>query len=274
MATRWQQLGALVATARNVDDERLKKFAQVGGRWIAPVVYGDDSSGPWNLANLSPLKARASSLGIATGGWFNCWGGDPVVDARNIARIVRDHQLKLVILDLEAPYKYPDGQPHLMPLLLWELRKLLPVGTIPIGVTSYGKVDRAMIWNGRTLDPPQSFYDLRIRFLPQWYSFIYGTDASYRPDMAMLDLKENGASDFNIMDPTAPGGRGIPLSYVHGLLEATGLEGSSLEDEIFWLRRACRLFGYTFGWILYLLENVSEPDWPLIEAERGKTFLV
>lgn len=277
MSTIWQRLGAFVATGENLTDDRISAFATAGGSWLCPVVYGDDASGPWNLAHLDDLARRAASFktvgtkrGVQVGAWCNCFGGDPQTDARRIAQIVTDHRLRLCILDLEAAYQYPQGNADLMPQLVAAVRHLLP--TVNLAVSTNG-LNNSMIWNGRTLTPPRSFFDLGVRILPQWYEWMAAVDPSTRPDVNMKWLKEHGASDGNFADKTAPNGRGCSLSYVHGTLESTGLEGSHLDRELDYLH-AARAFGLTPGWSIYTLENATEADLTLMAFERGKSFLV
>lgn len=272
MTTIWQQLGAFVVTANNLSDHRIEQFAAAGGRWLVPVVYGDDHSGPDNLQHLPRLIERCEPHGIRVGAWGNGWGGDPFVDAQALAKIARDHALPLVIADLEAAYQWPKGNPNLLPSFAYNLRAELK--NTSIGISTNG-LNNSGIWNGRTLSPARSMYDLGIRVLPQWYTWMGRADGAKTPFGNMQWLKENGGKDGNFRDPNAPNTayRGVPLSYVHGTLESTGLEGSVLAEEIGWLR-AAKPYGYTVGWSLYTLENAPDEDLALCAAERGKTFLV
>ncbi len=274
MTTVWQQLGAFVSAGVNLREDQLASFAQSGGRWIVPVLYGDDATGPWNLANIEGLKGRADHYGVATGGWFNCWNKlSADQEAANIAAIVKEHQLKLAVLDCELAFQYPVGDPSALAPLLRALRALLPSESIAVSTNS---LNDSFIYNGRTLTPPQSFYDLGVRVLPQWYnSPAYGQGTWTRPDQNMQWLKANGATNGNFRDSNAPkvSYRGVPLSYVHGTLEGTGLEGADLAAALVQLR-AARAFGYTYGWSYYLLENAPPGDFSLMAAERGVTFLV
>jgi|SRR5581483_1239085 len=273
MTNIWQQHGSFVATGENLSPDTVKRYSEAGGRWYVPVIYGDSASGPWNLSNIEYLKSMGNEYGVAVGGWYNGFGYDPKNDADAIATIHQENGLRLIILDLEAAYQYPGGNPNLMPILVKELRNKLPKADI--GVSTNG-LNNSMIFNGRTLTPPQSFYDLAIRVLPQWYNApVYGQGPWTRPDANMNWLKTNGTTDYNFFDLTTPNKskRGVPLSYVHGTLEATGLEGSDLATELAQLR-AAKNYGYTYGWSIYLLENTPYSDFDLIEAENGKTFLV
>jgi hypothetical protein len=265
----WRTLGGFIYTGQNLTDAHLAKFASAGGKWLAPVLYGDDAAGPWNLANVGALKTRAAKCGLTVGGWFNCAGGDPTKDAAAIAKIVTDKGLSPVVLDLEAAYQWPSGHPELMPTLLKALRTKLPNAQIAVSTNG---LNNAMIWNGRTLSPPQSFYDLGVRVLPQCYSWMWANDGSYRPDNLMAWLKKYGATDGNFADPSGPYGRGVPLSFVHPTLEVTGMEGSSLTEELKWCR-AAKVYGLTLGLSIYTLEAISESDWALLAAERGTLFL-
>lgn len=267
--TIWQCLGGLVYTGANLAESTLDAFAGVGGKWIAPVVYNDDAAGPRNLELLPHLHELCAARGIRLGGWFNGTGGDPLKDAAAIAELAGKHGLELAILDLEAAYHYPDGNADLQPRLVAELRRLRPA--LELGVSTNG-LDSSAIWNGRILEPPRSFYDLRIRALPQCYSSYYLRDGHTAPDQIMKWLKANGHLDGNFADATAPNGRGVPLSYVHPTIEATGVEGSQLADELLRLELA-RVYGLTPGFSLYTLERVPSADWPRLAAVRGRLYL-
>jgi hypothetical protein len=263
--TLWQQLGGWIIEHGNVDVNRLKRFASVGGRWVVPVLHGDDSQGPTNRAEIETIKDKCAQAGVRCGGWFNGWGEPASELAPKIAEFAIQHKLQPVVLDLEASYKNENAPK--MPELLAACRALMPKRAI--AVTSFGYFDRQMIWNGRTLTPPRSFYDLKVRAMPQWYPQY---DAKYAADWCMQDLRDNGASDGNIADNTAPGGRGVPLPYVHGVVEVTGVEGTVLSNVLSQVR-AAKQFGFTYGFSIYTLENVPEDDWALLAAERGKLFL-
>lgn len=266
----WQQLGAFVYTGANLTGEKVSKFASVGGKWIAPVIYNDDAAGPWNRENFGYLKSEFTRYGIQTWGWFNGNGGDPFADADNIASMYRDYGLGGIILDLELQYQYPQGDANKMPLLASRLRDNLP--TAEIGVSTNG-MNSSMIWNGRILNPPRSFYDLGIRVLPQWYTAYYDRDGK-TPQVQMKFLQEGGASDFNFRDGNAKRTRyrGLPLSYVHPTLEVTGLEGSDLQREIN-DTIAARKYGYTTGISIYYLESTLDSDFQLLKDMRGRLFL-
>ena len=265
MSTVWQRLGAFVYSIDNCDLNRLRHFHSIGGRWVVPVLIGDKATGPDNRAQLAQFKANCAAAGVRCGLWANGFGEPAAELAAEVAALAKGQNLSPVILDLEAPYKRENAPK--MPELLAAVRKLMP--TRLLGVSSYGFCDREMIWNGRTLDPPRSFYDMRVRFLPQWY-YVY--DAKYEPDWCMEDLRDNGATDGNIADASAPGGRGVPLPYVHGTLEVTGVEDSSLAVGLAMLRDA-RVYGFTYGFSIYTLESMPDADFELLAAERGKLFL-
>lgn len=267
MATIFQQLGGLVYTYANLGN--LDKFYNAGGRWIAPVVYGDDVAGPYNLSKLGELQALCKNR-ITVGGWFNGFGHDPISDASAISSIATKNNLTLILLDLEAAYQYPQGNADLMPLLVREVRKKLPTANI---IVSTNGLNSASIWNGRTLSPQQSFFDLGIRVAPQWYSAYYLKDNHTEPVTNMSWLKAHASSDGNFADKTAPNGRGVPLSYIHPTLEVTGLEGSSLSDEIARTKQS-KKYGFTTGISIYTLENAPDSDFALLQAEKGNLFLV
>ncbi len=260
----WQQLGAFVQVIENCSDAHLDAFAGCGGSWVVPVLIGDEASGPANHAGLSDFRRRCEALDLRVGLWANGWGEDAAVLAQEITMLAKGGSLYPVVVDLEMPYKAPNEAK--LPELLLELRRRMP--TRPIGLSSFGFADRAMIWNGRTLDPPRSLYDLRVRWLPQWY-YLY--DGKYAADWSMADLKARGAIDGNIADPDAPGGRGIPLSYAHGTLEVTGVEEHELAVGLEHVRRA-RAHGFGYGFSIYVLERTPPSDFALLAAQRGKLF--
>jgi hypothetical protein len=266
MATVWQQLGAWVVESGNVDYNRMKDFYDCGGRWVAPILYNDDSSGPRNRADLPRFKRDATKAGLRVAFWANCFGENPDVLVSDIASYAEEQKIGPILLDCEFAYKDITGNAEKLPILLKKMRARMPAKSI--GVTSFGFCDRAMIWNGRTLVPMQSFYDLKIRFLPQWY-YVY--DGKYAADASMEDLMLYGATDANIRDLTAPGGRGVPLPYVHGAIEVTGVEQSSLALGIEQIK-AAKQFGFTRGFSVYTLDSMPPEDFGLLAAERGKLF--
>lgn len=265
--TVWQQLGGMVQTLENLSSWHLDRFTEVGGRWVAPVIYNDEHSGPTNLALLSDLQRRANARGLRVGGWFNGRGyWDTEADADRIASLAKLYGLNPVILDLELEYKHPEGHAYLMPLLLKAVRKRLPL-PVEIGVSSYGWADRGMIWS----DPMQSYslWRLAIRFMPQWY---YRYDGRYAPQWCMKDLKERGHLDENVRDPKNPYGRGIPLSFAHGSVSC--VEGHDLAEGLRLLKLAQELYGFTWGFNAYTLENCWSREFDLLRAQRNKLFLV
>lgn len=269
--TIWQQLGAWVIETGNVDLNRLKRFYSIGGRWVVVILIGDKDSAPRNLNDLARFKADCATAGIKCGLWANGWGEDAAILAKQVSDMAYYFKLNPVVLDLEQAYKAPNEAK--LPPLLKECRRLMPGKSI--GVTSFGFLDRAMIWNGRTMTPALSYYDLKIRFLPEHYTQY---DIKYSAVYCMKDLKENGATDGNIMDATAPGGRGVPLGYVHGCIEVTGIDtvngvAADLAKGLADLT-AAKQYGFTFGFQVYTLENVNEEEWDMIAAHKGKLFLV
>lgn len=258
-ATVWQQLGAFVQTGANLSDDSLKRFSEAGGRWYVPVIYGDNDSGPWNRNNFANLRTQAAKYRVKVGGWFNCFGGPIENDAQAIASIAKDKGINLVILDLEIAYQYPNPGTSLFQPLVSRVRELLP--TAEIGVSSNG-VDNAKAWN--------LFRKLKVRVLPQCYTWMMNQDTKTSPETIMKWIKENGTTDANLKYGKVSG---LPLSYVHPTLEVTGVEGSDLASEIQHLK-ASKKYGFSYGWSIYTLENTPYSDFPLLAAERGKTFLV
>jgi hypothetical protein len=276
--TIWQQLGAFISIGENLSNEHLDKFAACGGRWVVPVLYNDNAGAVWNLKNIDALRARCSTRGIRCGGWYNYFGDEPVAYAAAVAKIASG-QPGPVIIDAEASVQYPVGKPEMLAPVTLELRRALPKRSI--AVSSLGPSD-AFIYNGRTkadgsfVPAPdrKSFYDLQIRLLPQWYEAWIGTKGWEWPEARMAWLRDHGAVDMNCMDITAPKHRGLPQAYVHGTGEVTGVEGSNLKwflDRMT-TTRAAGLHG--FGISVYILENMSDEDFALLSAQRGKLFLV
>jgi hypothetical protein len=268
---RFRSLGAFVYSGVNLGDDQLNAFSAAGGRWFAPVIYGDDAAGPWNVANLEQLKSRARPRNLEVAGWFNVTGGDNEKYASDIAAMAKKHGLPLVILDAELAYQYPAPGCSMMPDLLKRIRSKLP--TTDLLLSSLGPND-SYIYNGRTLAPAQSMYDLGWRHAPQWYSSYYGRDGNTAPAARMKWLKEQGPNSMNVRDSNAPksGYRGLPLSYVHPTVEATNLEGSDLKTELNDLTTA-RSYGLTNGFSYYYLEHREAPDdMKLLAAVRGKLF--
>jgi len=270
MATVWQQLGGWVSNGGNCDGARMDKFAEAGGRWVCLNIYNDDVDAAPNRALLPGFRAQCNSRGLQVFGWFNGHGEDPVKQAKEMAGLAANLNLPVMILDLESEYQYPEGDANKMPILLSEIRKYTQR---PIGVSTNG-MNGSMIYNGRVLDPPRSFYDMGVRCLPQWYSSYYNKSGD-SPQAQMKWQKEHGNTDFNFKDPNAKrtNYRGLPLSYIHGTVEASGLESSSLAQEIQDLQSA-KGFGYTTGFSYYKLENAPDDDFPLLAAQKGKLFLV
>lgn len=268
----WSHLGAWVQTVENLSNHHLDKFASIGGRWIAPVLWNDQASAPRNRELLPSLIQRAHARGIRVGAWINGFADPPAQLAAEADAIVRPNgpSMAPVIFDFEQHYK--DANAPLMPETLAEFRKLMP--TRPTAVTSFGYADRAMIWNGRTLSPPASFYDQKVRWIPQWY---YGWDGKYAADWSMADLKTFGAHDFNIRDADAPGGRGIPLGYAHGVFYVTGIHDPptapphELAVALEQLKRA-KAAGFTFGFSIYVLERTPDEDFARLAGVRGTLY--
>jgi len=268
MYNRFRALGAFVYTAQNLTDDQLHRFAWAGGKWICPVIYGDDAAGPWNVANLTKLQNRANSIGLEVAGWFNVTNDKPSgQDATAIAKIVKNYHLPLVILDAELQYQYPASGCQVLPTLLQQVRAQLP--NIDLMLSSLGP-NNAYIYNGRTLAPPKSMYDLGWRHAPQWYSSYYARDGR-TPQERMKWMKANASTDFNIRDSTAPNSRGLPLSYIHPTTEATGLEGSNLAQECLDIK-ASKAFGFTAGISYYTLENGPPSDMNILRSYKGVLF--
>jgi hypothetical protein len=160
MATynRFRALGAFVNTGENLTDEQLDKFAWAGGKWIAPVLYGDDAAAPWNVKNITKLQNRANARGLEVAGWFNVFNDKPVsMDVKNISAIVKNYKLPLAIVDAEHAYQYPAPGCQVLPELMQKLRQALLYTDLQL--SSLGP-NNAYIYNNRNLSPQKSMYNL------------------------------------------------------------------------------------------------------------------
>jgi hypothetical protein len=284
LAFNWQSLGAWVNDWENVKGWQLDKFAAVGGKWITVSLIelsgGAGTDNPemqWNRANIESIKSACAQRGIVVSGWYVGWGGDAATNAAEVAAFHKTHALGPIILDLEGPYqlnlKVAD--------LTLAIRQQFPVGTKPVGVTT-NSLNDSQVYNGRvgsvTAPSDKSFYDLKIRVIPQWYnSPAYGgcwTD----PVCNMKTLYGpggTGASD-NLSDPDAPGGRAVQPGWVKPVLEVTALESSTLAPELSSCV-AAQVYGLGKGVSIYLLENVPDGDphgdFQSLAAYRGHLFL-
>lgn len=257
-------------TGENLSRATTHAFGVTGGGWIAPLVYGDDASGPWNREHFRQLKQLAADEGVGCGAWFNVFGGDPHEDAREITKLASLLAPSgPLIVDCETAYRYPAPGWPLLPSLLAELRSLT---AREIGISTDG-LNASGVWNGRTIPRNTqrqllSCFRLGIRVLPQWYVGSPHDDGAWaRPDGNMVWLQANGAKDGNFADASAPNGRGVPLSYVHGTLEVTGLEGADLYHGLVLLDNA-RKAGFTKGYSLYNLENMPDSDFEHVRRYR------
>lgn len=278
MATRWQQLGGFVGAAENLSYQQLEKFRNVGGRWIVVLVdqvgyaWNHDPAVVHNIARLFELQQWCEELGVALGGWFNCWAGGelhltPADEADEIARKVKGFNLMPVVLNCEYAYK---RKPQALPQLLSEVRKRITTRSIGI---STNEPNDSLIWNGGSLGYLKSCWNLNIRMQPQWYyAPPYMNSMWHRADQTMEWLKSYGMID-NFYDFTAPADRAVPLSYVHGTVEVTGLEGADMAASIEELKRA-KQYGYTTGFQIYLLEQMPQSDFDLLASVRGILFQV
>jgi len=268
---RFRSLGAFVYTAENLTDRHLDQFAAIGGKWFCPVIYGDDAAGPWNVANLNKLQNRANSRGMEVAGWFNVTNHQSNTKyAQEISQLVNNYKLPLAIIDAELAYQYPSAGCEVLPDLMMQIRKKLP--STDLMLSSLGP-NNAYIYNGRNLSPKQSMYDLGWRHAPQWYSSYYAKDGR-TPQDRMSWLRANAHKDFNIRDDNAvkSGYRGLPLSYVHPTVEATGLEGSDLEQELRDLK-AAQQYGLTPGFSYYTLEHAPTKDFDLMRKYRNILYV-
>ncbi len=257
MTSLWQGLGAFVHKVEDLSSDQLMRFRAAGGSWIVVLVKGDPLVVPENLQRLQDLQTECKAYGIQVGGWFNCFGGSIEKDAAEISG--QAEQLKPVVLDLEEAYKFSDKFSGLVALVRNKIGPAWPLGV------STNEMNESMDFS--------DFFHLGVRLLPQWYSWIYAQDGSYRPDKRMKWVKDNGHIIPQLRDPHGPHQRGLPLSYVHGTLEATGMESADLVDEISWVHASQVAFGYTKGVSLYTLESAPTSDLALLSTMRGKLFL-
>lgn len=264
----WQQLGAFIATGQNVDDARLDRFAAAGGRYILPILYGDAATGPWNLANIASLKARAAARGIRTGIWVGCHGQDPAKMMADVKAIVTKHNLSPVVLNAEGAYQLNTK----LSFLMEEARKAFPLGTMALG-HSTNSMNDSQVYNGRKGGAPapgeKSFRDLNIHVLPQWYSWVPGP--WQHADQNMAWVTTDGMLD-NWRDEGYLDKRAVAKSQIHGTLEVTGLEGASLQQSINECLVARAKDGLVKGISIYTLENAPESDFALLKAQKGVLF--
>jgi hypothetical protein len=264
----WQNLGAFIATAQNVDDARLDRFAAAGGRYILPILYGDAATGPWNLANIASLKARALARGIHTGIWVGCHGQDPTTMMAEVKAIVDEHKLACVVLNAEAEYQLNTQMAHLVDAA----RKAFPLGSRALAVSTNSMND-SQVYNGRKGGYPapvgQSFRAKNIHVLPQWYSWV--PSPFMHADSSMKWVHEEGMLD-NWLDTKYADKRAVAKSQIHGTLEVTGLEGASLTQSLTEVSKAKALYGYGLGISIYTLENAPASDFALLKAQKGVLF--
>lgn len=271
--TRFQQLGAFVNDWNAMSEAQLQRFADAGGKWIVPLLaqlgYPDDHD-PICVSNLSHIDGIIEACrekGIAVGGWFNGWAKSAASDAAQIKQIMRAHSFDgPIVLDCEAAYQWPDGRPQQLPQLVAEVRRLHPTRGIAVSTNS---PNDSIIVNGGQLGHLKAFQHLGVRLMPQWYPWM-GTWGD--PVTSMQWAKTHGWED-NWHDPDGPGLRAVPLSYFHGTLEVTGLEGSVLAPQLDRLYEATK-WGFTKGFSIYLLESAPAADFDLLAARKGQLFLV
>lgn len=262
----WQQLGAKIYTGKNLQDTTLQHFISVGGQWVTATVYNDNDVSADNLSLIEHWR----NFGITVGAMCNGLGGDPEQDALKIAALATEYHFELIALDLEGPYQYPEGDANLMPILVKTLRGYLPNANLAVNTNG---LNNSMIWNGRTVGGPKySFYNLKIRVEPQWYNAPIYSGCWCDPVCNMQWLQANEATDENFHDPTQKYGRAVPLSYVHGCLEATGVENANLVTALPKVVEA-KKFGFTYGISLFPLERVSADDLNTIANYRGILYL-
>ena len=237
MATVWQQVGVFVQTLANFDHGKMQICKDAGIRWFAPVIYGDDVAGPSNRDLLPQRIEEAKAYNMYPVGWFNLFNDpDREKDAVACSGYVYRFKLKAAIFDMELQYKYPEYDPNGMPefFKVWRIHR----PTLQTGVSSYGFMDRAMIWT--------ACKNQKIRYLPQSY-YLY--DGKYDPSWCMNDIKTNRFTDPNL--------GGIPLNYVHFTI--SDIEGHSIQEGINRIRKA-KTYGFSQGYSIYDGEHLTAAD--------------
>jgi hypothetical protein len=270
MATVAQQLGAYIYTGENVSEERLRHFADVGGRWIVPVTRGDDVAGPKNLALLPWFQSVCKPLGVRVGIWANYWGEDAAVFADAVAKIVHEHNAGPVVLDCESSVQ---ENTKLSGVML-AIRKRLPTRFIFVSTNA---LNDSCTYNGRIDGVPQSEWKsarrLGIRIAPQWcYGPAY-QGCWVQPVCNFKWLKENGMRD-NLHDASYKDGRAVALASVHPTIEATGMENANLAAGLEELMNA-KALGLKPGFSYYVLDaDQADADMERLRGVRGTLFLV
>lgn len=271
--------------ATALSDERLDDFQRVGGRWVAVLLAqlgyppSHDPAVTRNLAVIDSLRSRCEARKLACGVWANGWAGGvqgttAEEDAATVAALVHSHDLGPVVLDCEEAYHFPGGDPAALPRLLWAVRKLIPTRSV---LVSTNEPNDSMIWNGGSIaqglpGPKGACFPLGVRMAPQWYftSPHYPDSPWLDPVRTMAWLQQNGNVD-NFFYAGGPDHRAVPLSWVHGTLEATGVEGSDLAAGLARMIEA-KQHGLQPGMSVYTLEAMPDDDLPRLAAARGKLF--
>lgn len=267
----WQGLGAFCADAANLSQQNIADFADAGGCWVALLVQGDDHNTPGNIDLLTELQNELHARNIALWGWHNYWGEDADHFAVILHELQEQYGLGNHILDCEAAVQ---GNTKMSQVALAVHQRIGP----GFGVST-NSLNDSVVYNGRLdgVDPAlwQSFRQLQIRVLPQWYqSPLYsGTWVDPVENMQWLQ-SEAGASD-NLHDARAAkwGYHAVPLSYVHPTGEGTGIEGASWQQFLDKCVEAQK-FGLTKGISYYLLEESSTvQDMAIVKQYRGKLYV-
>lgn len=262
----WQQLGAFVANVGNLSDDKIRQFAQVGGRWIAVLGYNDVAAGD-NLAQLPALRQKLAPYGVRLGLWANYYGGDPALYAQDTKDIVSAHSpMAFVIGDAENSYQ--DNTK--MSYLTSELRKQFPLGTKALAISTNSPND-SVVYNGRLTgysDPyVESFRKQNIHLLPQWYLSPLYWGPWHLADATMSWVKDHGMQD-NWEDDSYADHRAVTMAQIHGTVEPTGVEDADLPGALDLMVKA-KSVGYGKGLSIYLLERTPASDFTAIGAQRG-----
>jgi hypothetical protein len=274
MATRYQQLGAYVVSLQKLGYADLQKFHTVGGRWIAPIIqqvgYPPDHD-PQCVTNRSLIpqyKAWCDEIGIALGGWFMCWDlGGAEANAAEIEMYVRayDPDLMPVVLNCELAYK---ARPNALPELIAAYRRRIKTLSTFLSVID---LNDSMIYNGG--GGVGCARACNIRVSPQWYSAPKYQSMWFDPYKNLAWLKERG-TEGNLRCLHVKDHRAVPNSWVKGTVEATGVEGASMQASLDSLSRAKADKLYDFGLSVFTLDSMPPEDYDRLAAVRGKLFLV
>jgi len=268
--TLWQGLGAFCANAPNLGSDALDRFQAAGGSWICFVLYNDSANAEHNQDVMPTMKAELAKRGIAACGWYNYFGDDPETFADDTCNLHKAWGLTLAIFDCEDAVV---GNTKLARLTKEIAKRFLP-NTVGI---STNQLNDSVVWNGRIEGEAPglwlSAHALGIRVLPQWYIAPRYAGSTWTDPVANMKwLSGPGGTSDNLLDSKAKNKRAVPLSYVHGTGEVTGLEDADL-DMFLGRCKLAQQYGLTKGISLYLIENAPASDFDLVNRYRGDLYV-